>query len=130
MHSVLIKRMGFLETWFDALMLAFKLPVVILPVWLLVWYAFLPPFHAQTHVDHFRYSAAGDFATVASSLPGCFFLAAGVLIIGGLVQVFKFSRSSGGWNLGFGIFALIMGIILAACISTPWSNECLIEMTF
>ena len=96
-------------------MLAFKLPVVILPVWLLVWYVFLPPFQSQPNTDYYASllsSPADDFAAVAFQLGVMLFLPAGVLVVGGLIQLFCHSIRSAGWSLGFGIFALVISIAL------------------
>jgi hypothetical protein len=116
MHSLLTKRFEMPETWFDALMFAFKLPAVILPVGLLVWYVFLPPLHSLssiTYYDELINSPTDDFISVAFQLSGVFFLSALALIVGGLVQLFRYSRWSAGWSLSFGIFALVVGIVLA-----------------
>lgn len=132
--SFLTKQIDFLETWFDALMLAFKLPVIILPIWLLVWYAFLPPFQSLSYPDffghgHLVWSSAEDVTTVASKLAAIFFLAAAVLIVGGFIQMLIYSRHSGGWSLGFGLFALILGLVLVMCISSPSNDHTLVELT-
>ncbi|HSY17205.1 MAG TPA: hypothetical protein VK815_02685 [Candidatus Acidoferrales bacterium] len=120
MHSLLAKRIEVPENWFDALMFAFKLPTVILPVWLLVWYAFLPAFHTQATDSYggLMDSATDDFVAVAFQLSAVLLLAAAALIVGGLIQLFRYSSRSAGWSLGFGVFALVIGIALT-CASSP-----------
>lgn len=45
-----------------------------------------------------------------------YFLAAGVQMIGGLVQLCDYSRKSALWSITFGIIALIVGIFLAVYV--------------
>ena len=121
MHSLKTKRFEVPENWFGALMFAFKLPTVILPVWLLVWYACLPQFHWQSNSHYYAdmvSAATDDFVAMAFQLSDVLFLLATALIIGGLIQLFRYSIRSGGWSLGFGVFALIVGVVLA-CASSP-----------
>ena len=121
MHPILAKRIEIPEPWFAAFLFAFELLTVSVAVLLLIWYVMLPPNHsnAQTGFDETWYMASDDFAMVAFGVSFLYFLAAGVLLIGGLIQLFKYSRRAAIWSIAFGVFALIVGIVLAACISSP-----------
>ena len=121
MHSFSTKHVGMPETWFAAFLFSFKLLTVSMAILLLIWYVMLPPNHsnAQTGFDEAWYLASDDFAMVAFSVSFLYFLAAGVLVIGGLIQLFKYSRRAAIWSIAFGVFALIVGIVLAVCVSPP-----------
>ena len=122
MHSLLLKRVVDVpEAWFAALLFVFKLLTVVTAILLLIWYLMLPANHsnAQTGRDEAWYSASYDFAMVAHVVSFLYFLAAGVLVIGGLIQLFKYSRRPAIWSFAFALFALIVGIVLAVCVSEP-----------
>jgi hypothetical protein len=99
----------------------FKLFALITAILLLIWYVILPANHsnAQTGLDEAWYSDSYDFAMVAFNVRFLFFLVAGVLVIGGLIQLFKYSRRSAIWSFAFALFALIVGIVLTVCVSEP-----------
>jgi hypothetical protein len=121
MHPVLTKRFQVPEVWFSAFLFSFKLFTVGVAVLLLTWYVILPSNHsnAQTGFDHAWYFASDDFAMVAFGMSPLYFLAAAILVIGGLIQLFKYSRRAALWSIAFGVFALIVGIFLAAWVSSP-----------
>jgi len=126
MHSLLTKRFEIPETWVAAFLLPFKLFTVSMAVWLIIWYMMLPPNHtsAQTGIDEAFFSATSDFSIIARSMCLLYFLATCVLVIGGLVQLFKYSRRAGLWSIAFGAFAFTIGIILAVvCDSLPDGYE-------
>ena len=121
MHQFLTKRIEIPETWFAALLFPFKLLAVSVAILLLIWYVMLPQNHsnAQTGFDEAWYMASYDFAIVAFGMSVLYFLSAGVLVIGGLIQLFKYSRRAAIWSIAFGVFALIVGIFLIVCVSLP-----------
>jgi hypothetical protein len=124
MHPFLTKRLEIPKVWFTAFLFPFKAFTVGATLLLFIWHATLPPnqSNAQTGFDYAWYYAADDFALVASGMSIFYFLAAGVLVIGGLIQLLKYSRRAALWSIAFGIFAFIIGIYLAAFISFPEGN--------
>ena len=98
-----------------------KLFAVVVAALLLIWHVMPPPnnSNAQTGLDYGWYLASYDFAMVAFGLSPLCFLAAGVLVIGGLIQLFKHSRRAAVWNIAFGIFAFIIGFLMASCVLLP-----------
>lgn len=88
-------------------MFAFKVICVLLAPALLVCNLAQPSNHAPN-----------DFALLASGLSGLYFLTAGVLLVGGLFQLARHSRRPAIWNIAFGTFALIAGIVFV-CVSEP-----------
>lgn len=120
LHTLLHRRIEIPERWFAAFLFAFKLPAVSGAFLLLLWYVFLPSNNssAQTGIDWRWYFATNDFANVATSVSLLYFLAAGVLVIGSLIQLCKHSYRAAAWSISFGIFALTVGIVLAVCISS------------
>jgi uncharacterized protein YacL len=128
MRSFFSKRISMPESWFGALLFAFKLLTVLLVTLLFVWHETLPPNHTDYHTgarDMVWYSASYDFFMVAVQVSLLYFLAAAVLVIGGLVQLVKYSRKAAIWTLAFGILALIIGIMLAVFVSPPPGIEIL-----
>jgi len=122
MHSLLVRRIEMAEAWLRAFLFAFKLLTVFVGVWLLIWYALLPSNHTDYQtgtIDEAWYFAAFDFAMVAYSLSLLYFLAAVVLVIGGLIQFFEYSRRAAIWNIAFGGVALVIGIILMLFVPFP-----------
>jgi hypothetical protein len=119
MHAICTKRTDSAGVWLDAILFGVKLVTVVGAVSLLIWHMTLPPnrSHAQSGFDHAWY-ASQDFVLVAFSLSALYLLAAALLTVGGLLQFWKFSRRTAVWNLAFGAFALIVGIVLL-CISPP-----------
>jgi hypothetical protein len=109
--------------WLAAFLFAFKLLTLSGGFLFLSWYLLLPPNQSvgQTRVDMKWCLASEDFATVAANVSIMYFLASGLLIVGGVIQLFKCSRREAAWSLAFGIFALVVGIILA-CVSYPYGH--------
>jgi hypothetical protein len=120
MHAICSKRTQSPEEWLRAGLFGVKLVTFLGAVSLLIWRMTLPPnrSHAQSGFDHASYFASQDFFLVAFSLSALCLLAAALLAVGGLLQFWKFSRQAAVWNLAFGAFALIVGIVLL-CISAP-----------
>ena len=102
------------ETWIPAFFFFFKLFTLITSAWLLVWYAVL-----RTDQSSWQTNYLEDYWFVASNLSFLFFLSAGLLVIGGLIQLWKRSGRSAWWNIGFGIFAIIIGIVLFVGVPPP-----------
>jgi hypothetical protein len=63
------------------------------------------------------YAAASDFALVGHYVILFYFLAAAVLWVGGLIQIFTYARTSGFWSMAFGIFAFAAGMALVIYVS-------------
>jgi hypothetical protein len=121
MRLLLTKGFKVPEVWFAALLFPFKLLTVGMTMLLLIWYIMLPPNHsnAQTGFDHAWYSACEDFTIVAFGMSFLFYLAAIALMIGGLIQLFKYSRQAALLSFAFGVFALIVGIFITVGVSSP-----------
>jgi len=115
-----IERLSPQERWFAALLFGFKLfaaAMIIVPI---VWYMTLPQHHSSRWVDFdgMWYSAAEDFS-YAANITGCLcLLASGVIVIGGLIQLLKYSRRGGAWSIVFGGIAMVAGIFLVFHLST------------
>jgi len=112
---MITKRIEIPEAWIAAFLFPFKLFSVGAVVWLLIWYLMLPSM--QPGVEGAWIYAYSDLRMVAFFVTFLYFLAAGVQVIVGLVQLFKYSRKAAIWSIAFGVFALIIGIFLAICIS-------------
>jgi hypothetical protein len=121
MRPLFTNRFQIPEVWFSAFLFSFKLFAVVVAALLLIWHVMLPPnnSNAQTGLDQAWFSASHDFAMVASGVSLLYFLAAGILVIGGLVQLFKYSRRAAIWSIAFGVLAFIIGLFLAFCVSDP-----------
>jgi hypothetical protein len=121
MQPLLLNRVRIPHGWFDAFLFVFKLFTVCVTILLLIWYMELPPNHSsrQAGIDERWYSASYDFATVASKASFLYYLAAGVLVVGGLIQLFKYSRRAAIWSIMFGILALLIGMFLAHSVTWP-----------
>jgi len=120
MPPLLTRRIEIPAAWLAAFMFGFKLISVLLAIVMLIWYLALPSngASAPTGPDALRPFSANDFAATALGLSGLYFLAAGVLVVGGLIQGFEYSRRAGLRSIAFGVFALIAGIVLV-CVSEP-----------
>jgi len=127
MHLTLTKRIEVPENWFAAFLFPFKLFTVGAAIGLLVWYVSLPPDRtsAKTGIDMAWTLALDDYYLVASTVSLLYLLAACVLVIGGLIQLFKYSRRAALWSIAFGVFAFIIGIVLMECVSPPHGHEIL-----
>ena len=102
------------ETWTSAFFFFFKLFTAIMAVWLLVWHWVLPPDDSIWHPSYQQLweSAMYDFWFIAHQISLLYFVSAFLLVTGGLIQLWKRSGRSAWWNIGFGIFAVIVGIVL------------------
>ena len=108
-----IERVSPLERNFAALLFAFKLfagAMIMVPI---IWQRTLPTensfswrdFDLVSFWDHLT------FLSQASELNGLCLIAAGVVLIGGLIQLLKHSRRAGWWSISCGVLLLALGII-------------------
>jgi hypothetical protein len=119
MQSLPNKRWKIPETWVAAFLFPFKLHCVIGVVWLGAWYWMLPAAHwgVRSSRGDLWYAAASDFALVGHYVIIFYFLAAAVLWVGGLIQLFAYARTAGFWSMGFGIFAFAAGMALVIYVA-------------
>ncbi len=133
MQAMANKRWKIPETWVAAFLFPFKLHCVVGVVWLFAWYLMLPAGQAAVRSSRgdLWYAAASDFALVGHYVILFYFLAALVLWVGGLIQIFTYARTSGFWSMGFGIFAFAAGMALALYVSqlTEGMREHLLEIS-
>ena len=123
-EQILSNRTEVPAVWFAAFLFPFKLFTVCATTWLLILYVMLPPNHPnpQTGFNEAWHLASNHFYFDyfdAFFLSIYCFLAAGVQVIGGLIQLVDYSRKSAFWSIAFGIIALIFGIFLTVCVPEP-----------
>ena len=125
MHLSLSKRFEVPENWFAGILFPFKLFTLGAAVWLLIWYMMLPAnLTTGDRIDQAFFMAINDFDVVAGSVWLLHFISACVLVVGGFVQLFKYSRHAALWSIGFGILAFVIGIVLVrVCDSLPSHYE-------
>lgn len=110
-----IERLSSPERWFTAILFAFKLfatAMIIVPI---IWHMTLPQHHSSSWGDFDQnwYWAVHDFAIAANVMGGLCLLVAVVIVIGGLIQLLRYSPRRGAWSIAFGGIALAAGIFLA-----------------
>ena len=126
MSSILIKRVFEVpEAWFSAFLFPFKLFTVFAALGPLIWYLMLPPnTTGGGPIDEAYFTAVNDFRAIAMFVGLLYFLSALALVIGGLVQLFKYSRQAALWSIGFGILAFVIGrVLVGVCLSLPNKYE-------
>src|SRR5271170_3839561 len=93
MHLSLTKRIEVPENWFAGILFPFKLLPVCTAFLLFIWYLSLPvDTTGAGRVDLVFSMAAADYHFAAASVSILDFLSAFVLLVGGFIQFFKFSR--------------------------------------
>lgn len=107
------------ETWTAAFFFFFKLFTAIMAVWLLVWHWVLPTDQTWRTAHDAWASAQSDYWFVAHQISLLYFVSAFLLVMGGLIQLWKRSGLSAWWNIGFGIIAVIIGIVLFVGVPPP-----------
>ena len=108
------------RTWFRASLFPFKLYTVAVVIGLFYWYGSLPakPIRRGFEValgmrrDYAAELAYSDFGYMTTWAVYGYFVCAGVLIIGGLVQAFTSSRRTAIFSFAFGIAAAVIGWLL------------------
>lgn len=108
------------RTWFRASLFPFKLYTVAVLLVLFYWYSSLPPkpirrgYEEALGMQHDTAAelAYGDFGCMATWAVYGYFICAGVLIVGGLVQVFTSSRRAAIFSIAFRLAAAIIGWLL------------------
>jgi phosphoglycerol transferase MdoB-like AlkP superfamily enzyme len=106
--------------WFTASLFPFKIYTVLVAVILAFWHIGLPAYPWRTGFDEARgvahnyaaETAYSDFGYIANYAVFGYFLCAGVLIIGGIVQIFTSSRRAAFISIAFGIAAVVIGRLL------------------
>jgi hypothetical protein len=122
MRSILLKRIFEIpKAWFSAFLFPFKLFTVFAAVGLLIWYLMLPiNTKSGSKIDEAYFMATDDFRNVAFSVGVLYFLSSCALVVGGCVQLFKYSRRAALWSIAFGILAFVICIVLErVCHSLP-----------
>jgi hypothetical protein len=126
MRPILLKRVFEVpEAWFAAFLFPFKLFTVCASVWLLTWYLMLPANNTSGgRIDEAFFMATDDFRIIAFTVSSLYFLSACVLVVGGCVQIFKYSRNAALWSFAFGILAFVIGsVLVGVCNSLPSKYE-------
>jgi hypothetical protein len=114
--SFLFKRLFEVpEVWFSALLFPFKLYTVFAVVGPLIWYLMLP-MNNGGNVDSNYFMAIDDFRFVASFVSCSYFISSWVLVVGGCIQLFKYSRRAALWTIAFGLLAFLIYIVFERVI--------------
>jgi len=122
MRAILLKRVFEVpEAWFAGFLFPFKLFTVCASIWLLTWYLMLPANNTSGgRIDEAFFMAIEDFRIIAFTVSSLYFLAACVLVVGGCVQIFKYSRKAALLSIAFGILAFVIGrVLVGVCHSLP-----------
>jgi len=101
------------RTWLAASLLPVKIYTVVAVLCLIVWHAFLPAndWSRSTGFDWAWFNAINEFNFIARYIWQGYLLAAFILMLGGLVQLFKCSRKAGLVTIFFGIAAFIIPFV-------------------
>ena len=108
------------QEWFKVSLFPFKIYTVLVVVILVLWHISLPPYPWRRGFeeamgiahDFAAENAYSDFGYIATYAVDGYFVCAGVLIIGGIVQIFTSSRRAAIITIAFGIAAVIIGRLL------------------
>jgi hypothetical protein len=106
--------------WFSVSLFPFKIYTALVVVVLVLWHISLPAYPWRTGADeaivNLHNMAAeteySDFGYIATYAVFGYFVCAGVLIIGGLIQVFTSSLRGALFSIAFGIAAGVIGKLL------------------
>jgi hypothetical protein len=110
------------RTWLAASLFPFKIYTVAVVIVLYYWYMCLPPKPTLKTLDY--HSAAvmaySDFGYMATYAVYGYFICAGILIVGGLVQMFTSSRRASVASIVFGVAAVVIGwLLIPYCWRVP-----------
>ena len=100
------------QIWLRASLFPFKIYTAAAVLPLIIWHERLPPSQSPGFDDYAWMRAVTDLSIAASDIRLGYFLAALILVIGGLAQWSKWSEKTAFLNLAFGIGALAIGFWL------------------